>query len=169
MDGSRFDTWTRVMASGRTSRQRLFRLAAAAGLAAVLGAAMPSGRLAAARRCRRNGKPCLVGDTDRCCSGYCQPTGRHLGRCRDRPAAKGCTVHDNSCAPRNGSSGLPCPKTHNGRCFILRSGLPYCATDAHCFNCSTNDDCNRHFRRTGGHSVDCNSCTRDNRRLCVFA
>jgi hypothetical protein len=165
VDGIQFDGWAKTIAAGRTSRQGLLRLAAGAGLAAMLGAAKP----AAARRCQRNGSPCFIGGTRNCCSGRCHPFGiRGLGRCRARPVAKGCTIRDDSCAPYGGSSGVPCPQNANGRCFILSNGLPFCATHSNCYNCSSDDDCNRRFRRTRGHCIACESCSRDRGRFCVF-
>lgn len=164
MDGSRFDGWAKAIGSGRASRHALLRLVAGAGVAAVLGAAEP----AAARSCRRNGRPCLPVSTGNCCSGYCERTGRMVGRCRARAAAKGCTIRDNSCSSRNGSQGVACRDNANGRCFLLRNGRPFCATQAACFNCSTNDDCNRRFRRTDGRCTTCDSCTRDRRGFCIF-
>lgn len=166
MEGSRFDGWAKVVAAGATSRRRLPRLAAGAGLAVVLGGAAP----VAASRCRANGKPCLTSGVTSCCSGRCAPFGsRGLGRCAARLAAKGCTIRDNSCAARAGSSGVPCPQESGGRCFLLRNGLPFCATQATCFQCATDDDCNAHFRRFGGRCIHCESCGHQNDRFCVFA
>ena len=164
MDGSRFDGWTKAVAVGISSRRRLTKLAAGAGLAVFFGGAAP-----AAARCRAAGKPCLTtGDTS-CCSGQCRPFGsRGLGRCQARPAAKGCTIRDNSCAARAGSFGIPCPRETSGRCFLLRNGLPFCATQAACFHCTTNDDCNRHFRRSGGRCIHCESCGHHDDRFCIF-
>lgn len=165
MDNIRFDGLARTVATWRISRQSLVRGAAGAGLAAILGGA---GREAAARSCRRNGRVCLPVGTGSCCSGLCELVGRRVGRCRARPAAQGCSIRDDSCAPRTGSQGVPCPRNANGRCFILRNGRPLCATRVNCFNCSTHDDCNREFRRSNGRCAECDSCSRHNGRVCLF-
>lgn len=169
MDGSRFDTWTKRMASSRTSRQGLLRLAAGAGLAAVLGdAAASAAPEAAARRCRPNGRPCVINDND-CCSGFCKRTGSGTaGQCRNSPAAQGCQVRDNSCAPRSGSDGTRCPGNRNGRCFIQPNGIPLCSTAGGCFNCDSAEDCNRRFDRQGGICINCGNCENTGRRACIF-
>jgi hypothetical protein len=164
MDGIRFDGWARTVASRRTSRQGLLRLAAGTGLAAVLGTPDTA---AARRRCRGNNKPCTVTNND-CCSGVCRRIGTSIvGRCRGRAEAKGCTVRDNSCAPRS-SGGVPCPQNRNGLCFIQPNGLPLCVTAGGCFNCSSDADCNRRFDRQGGQCIRCGNCDRTGRRACIF-
>jgi hypothetical protein len=165
MDGIRFDGWAKRLATGRTSRQGLLRLAAGGSLITVLGGAEAT---AAPRRCRGNNKPCIITNND-CCSGFCKRIGGGTaGRCRGRAIAKGCTVRDNSCAPRSGDDGEPCPRNRNGRCFIERNGQPICATDGGCFNCSNDADCNRRFDRQGGQCIRCGVCDRTGRRACIF-
>jgi hypothetical protein len=169
MDSNRFDGLTRQIATAATSRQRLLRLAAGAGLATAFGLTTEEPAAAQNRRqCRRNGSPCIPGNRNRgnCCSGSCRRLGASpVGRCRPRPAAKGCTIRDDSC-----DDSVTCPQDSDGRCFTLNNGLPFCATRAYCFRCRDNDHCNRRFNRSGGRCLDnCSECSRRGSKVCIFA
>lgn len=126
MDEFRFDRLAKSIANGRTSRQGLLRLALGAGVAATLPGAV-SAQVEAEKRCRENGTSCIPSGTGDCCSGTCRRLSSGVGRCEATKDAAGCTVRDNSCAPRSGSNGVPCPRDSRGRCFILDTGKPFCA------------------------------------------
>lgn len=170
MDSNRFDGLTKRMATATTSRQGLLKLAAGAGLATALGLTVvePAEAQNRRRQCRRNGSPCIPGNRNRgnCCSGRCKRLGASpVGRCRPRPAAKGCTIRDDSC-----DDSVTCPQESDGQCFTLKNGLPFCATRVHCFRCRDNEHCNRRFNRSGGRCLDnCDECSRRGKKVCIFA
>jgi hypothetical protein len=168
MDGIRFDSLAKTVASARTSRQGLLRLALGAGVAMAVPGRAAAQPVEAEKSCRPDGSPCIPQGTGDCCSGKCRRIGGGVGRCRATRAAAGCTVRDNSCAPRSADGGVPCPNDASGRCFILDNGRPFCGRAATCFDCRSNAQCNRRFNRKRGRCIRCNNCRRTGRRACVF-
>lgn len=166
MDGFQFDRLTKIIASRRTSRQGLPRLALAVGLAAAgpgraaARADLPGGREQLS--CGRHRhvllrRPRLPADQPE--PEWPLPR-RHAGRRLHGPG--------NSCARRSEPDGVPCPQDAGGRCVVLDNGRPFCARETACFECRSNVDSNRRFKRTGGRCPRCDNCARSDRRACVF-
>jgi len=111
--------------------------------------------------CRKNGKAC---DDDKkngdCCSGTCRK-----GKCRATPGAAGCTVRQDSCK----EGQLPCPNNPSGFCVVLDNGKPFCAAEAGCADCGSDDRCAVLSGGIPGKCIKtCPLCVDTTNRACVY-
>jgi hypothetical protein len=162
MDGTRFDRWTRLLATG-ASRRGMMRGLGAAAVAVALG-----GRGAeAAATCIKNGKECDPKKRGQCCSGTCRKRKKARGhQCAPTPGALGCTVNDDSCA----LVFRRCPGNPDGSCIVLDNGKPFCSLGAAaCATCETGADCDVAFGLKDGKCITrCPGCAANGGSACVF-
>jgi len=153
MDPTRFDEFTRTLAT-TTSRRHAFRALAATAVGGIFGLGQIDDALAKKRKCRSNGKDC--NNDHQCCSGNCDSNGVCVAPCRAN--SKGCTA-DSQCCSGN------CNNSFGGTGTCVAPCLPNtrnCTADNQC--CSGN--CNNPPGGTGTCQPAClstgRSCTADN-------
>jgi hypothetical protein len=91
------------------------------------------------------------GKDSNCCSGICDGAKPKKGqkdksRCRAHDtgtlvgAARGCSAADDSCGPA-GNTACTTSLAEDGFCHKTTGNAGYCALDAECFDCTTDEEC----------------------------
>jgi hypothetical protein len=175
MDGSRFDSMTRLLAG--TSPRRSVLLGLASAVLGLSGARRPNGASAKkSKRLERNAFGCVnVGGTCRgrdknCCSGRCQGKKPKKGE-RDRSR---CVAHDeDTCKKGQNLTGCGGQTVHcttstggTGACRTTTGNAGYCSGDGQCRRCRKDADC-RPFCGPKAACVVCDSPLCEVGTLCV--